>query len=109
MFEPVEFTPAPRPWSAHPKHVGKLCHGVRVLVTGRNTFLPVRTGLWMLWAFRTAHPDSFAWRPTVIDRLAGTPVVREMLEKGATPPGIEATWGDELRGFMDVRRKFLLY
>ena len=80
-----------------------------MIVTDRNSFAPVLTGLWMLWAFRTAHPDSFAWRAATFDRLAGTPALREMLEKGMTPPQIAATWDGGLRAFMELRRKSLLY
>jgi uncharacterized protein YbbC (DUF1343 family) len=108
-FESATFTPAPLPWNAQPKHAGKTCKGVRVIVTDRNTFAPVLTGLWMLWAFRTAHPDSFAWRAATMDRLAGTPALREMLEKGTPPPEIVATWEAKLQAFMDLRRKVLLY
>jgi uncharacterized protein YbbC (DUF1343 family) len=108
-FESAFFTPTPLPWNMHPKHAGKTCNGVRVIVTDRNTFAPVLTGLWMLRAFRTAHPDSFAWRAATMDRLAGTPALREMLEKGTPPPEIAATWEAGLQAFMDLRRKSLLY
>jgi uncharacterized protein YbbC (DUF1343 family) len=108
-FESAHFTPVPLPWNAQPKHSGRTCGGVRVIVTDRDSFAPVITGLWMLWAFRAAHPDSFAWRAATLDRLAGTPALREMLEKGMTPPQITATWEGELQAFLELRRKSLLY
>ena len=42
LFRPAYFTPV------FSKHEGKLCGGVQLHVTDRNTFLPVKTGLYLL-------------------------------------------------------------
>lgn len=108
-FEEAVFTPRPLPWSASPKHAGEQCRGVRVVVTERELFEPEQTGVWMLWAFRAAHPDKFSWRRATIDRLAGTPVVREMLDAGKHPADIIRTWSAGLAEFLTRRREHLLY
>ena len=75
----------------------------------RNRFLPVATGVALLWAFRTSHPKEFQWRNASIDRLAGTPALREMLEAGRDPGAVVASWTEQIDRFLSIRSKYLLY
>ena len=52
-------------------------------------------------------------RPTsdsrALDRLAGTTGLREAIERGADPGAIVRAWELERRGYLERRKRFLLY
>lgn len=103
------FVPRQTQKGAVPKFDGQECRGIRLIVTDRNRFLPVATGVALLRAFRTSHPGEFRWRRASIDRLAGTPALREMLDAGKEPSAIVRSWGAEIDRFRAIRSKYLLY
>jgi len=102
-FEPESFTPTGS------KHSGEECRGVRLKVTDRTVFKPVRTGLWMLAAAFDLHRNTFAWRPRTIDRLAGTALVRQFVEEEQTPDTLLRHASPSLDGFLTLRSRFLLH
>jgi uncharacterized protein YbbC (DUF1343 family) len=108
-FRGAGFTPRQNQQGAVPKHNGAECRGVRLVVTDRNRFVPVATGVALLWAFKTSHPKEFQWRAGSIDRLAGTPVLREMLDAGRDPATIAGAWAEQVGRFRSIRSKYLLY
>jgi uncharacterized protein YbbC (DUF1343 family) len=108
-FEGVVFTPRQGQTGATPKHGGSACRGIRVRVADRDGYHPVAVGVAMLWAFRAADPDAFRWKESTIDRLAGTPALRVMLDAGTSPGAIAATWAGDVARFRDVRARYLLY
>ncbi len=108
-FEPVEFTPRSLPWADKPKYQGKLCRGIKIVVTRRDDFRPVETGVTIVWAIRRLYPEKFKFIPSYFDKLAGTPFVRSMLEEGKTPAEVFASWKGEIERFETLRQKYLLY
>jgi len=109
-FTEVSFTPQEIPgMAANPKHRGKLCGGVRITVTDRKTFLPLRAGLTVLEHLTKLYKDSLSFRDRGFDRLAGTPVIRTLLKEGKSAKEIEGSWQKELKEFLELRRKALLY
>lgn len=109
-FKAVEFTPKFLPNNARPpKYNGQICKGIYLSVKDRNSFMPVEAGVYLLWAFKQTNPDSMKWRIRTIDRLAGTPRLREMIDQGNTPEDIIKSWQKELADFKKVRSKYLLY
>lgn len=109
-FEAVAFTPEEIPGTAsNPKYKGRECRGVRLTVTDRASFASVRTGISVLQAIRTLHSDSLTIRERGFDRLAGTPIIREMLLRGASAMEIEQQWQKELAEFRNRRAASLLY
>lgn len=83
-FRPCWFTPL---WD---KHANKLCGGLQIHVTERESFLPLKTGTAIIWAAKQF--EGFAWRTEpyefVSDRLAidllfGTDKPRKLFEKNA--------------------------
>lgn len=89
------------------KFPGETIHGVRIHVTDRATYRPVRTALLMIDAIRSQHPQQFEWRRT-IDRLTGSDRVRLAIEAGTLPQLLEE-WDREAAAFATSRRAFLLY
>jgi uncharacterized protein YbbC (DUF1343 family) len=109
-FESIQFTPTRRGHqSGTVKYEGQGCNGLFVDVTDRSVFQPVTTGLTLLWALRAVHPDKFAWKTRRIDRLSGTPLLRERLEQGDKPSELVARWQRALGEFLRVRQRYLLY
>lgn len=100
------------------KWAGKVCGGFQLQVTDRQAFKPYFTTLTLIAAIRGLYPEHFAWRPPPyeyeyerlpFDLLTGDPAVREGLEQGIGVPELESGWQAELKEFLEVRRKYLLY
>lgn len=96
------------------KHQGKTCAGVQLLVTDPRRYEAVPTAVAMLR--EAMRYEGFAWRkdadterPYWIDKLSGSPRLREMLDAGAAPREITDAWRDEVRAFERTRRQYLLY
>lgn len=110
VFDPIEFTPKSDPRSApRPKHMDQVCGGVLIRVVERDSFEPVRTGIYVLSAVRRLFPDDFKWRIGGIDRLAGTKELRQSIDAGVHPDKIVEAWGDQLGAFKKLRMRYLLY
>jgi uncharacterized protein YbbC (DUF1343 family) len=112
IFRPAVFEPT------FQKHHGVTCEGCQIHVTDRAAFRPVVTGVAVIEELRRADPSSFAWRPPPyeyehrlmpIDILAGSSVMRESLERGATAETIAAGWRDDEAAFRALRAPYLLY
>jgi len=108
-FSAERFSPRQNQKGAVPKHNGVECRGIRLTITDRDRFRPVSAGVALLWAFRVSHPGEFQWRRASIDRLAGTPVLREMLEAGRDPGAIVDSWSEQTARFSAIRLRYLLY
>jgi uncharacterized protein YbbC (DUF1343 family) len=109
-FEAVRFTPQEIPnVASRPKHQGKECGGVAVIVTDRESFQPVRTAVHMLATIKRLAGDAFQWRNSSIDRLSGTPALRMAIDAGMPADEIVGGWKGEADAFLKLRAKYLLY
>lgn len=100
-FEPTTFTPRAA------VHAGKPCKGVRIRVTDRARFSPVRSGLAIARALYELHATE--WESDKLDRLLQWKPALEALRDGKSVSEIEATWSEDLAAFRAKRSKFLLY
>ncbi len=100
------------------KHAGRACGGVQIHVTDRVQFEPVITGIAAVKVARELYPEHFLWKQppyeyvydqNPFDVIAGTASLRESLERGVSLAALQASWDANLKAFMDVRTKFLLY
>lgn len=89
------------------KFPGETIAGIRLIVTDRETYRPVRTSLLLIDEIRRRHADKFEWRPS-IDRLTGSDKVRTAIEAGALGPLLDE-WDREAAAFRERRKPFLLY
>ncbi|MGK5450784.1 exo-beta-N-acetylmuramidase NamZ family protein [Streptomyces radiopugnans] len=97
------------------KHTGTTCAGVQIHITDPRRYEPIPTAVAMLVEARR-HED-FAWRqdswdtrrPFWIDKLSGSPRLREMIDAGKEVEEITAAWQTEVRAFERARRPYLLY
>lgn len=109
-FRPVRFTPADS------KHAQRTCEGVQWHVLDRALFRPVVTGLHVVAAIRSQHPEHFAFlatswegRPPHFDLLMGNARVRVGLEQGVSVEELTADWPAVTDEFRRRRRPYLLY
>lgn len=105
-FEAATFTPRS---PGDGKYADTLLSGIRLRLLDRATYDPTIAAVHLLSAVIAEHPDRFGWIPAHFDRLAGTTRLRESLAAGVAPRTIVAGWSDELEGFVDRRRPFLIY
>ena len=112
VFRPVVFEPT------FQKHHGATCGGCQIHVTDRAVFRPVVTGVAVIEELRRASPTSYAWRPPPyeyehrlmpIDILAGSRVMREQIDAGASAEAIAQGWRADEDAFRAARAPFLLY
>jgi len=109
-FEPISFTPTDiEKVTVDPKYEGEKCGGVYLNVYDREKFEPVKVGVYILYALKKLYQDKFKWRTAGQDRLWGTDKVRLMIDEGKKPDEIIKTWEDDVKKFLSVRQKYLLY
>lgn len=89
------------------KFAGQNIPGIRLHITDREAYRPVRTALLLIDAIRTQHPTQFEWRAS-IDRLTGSDRVRQAVEAGQLRALLD-DWDREAAEFTQYRRAFLLY
>src|SRR5579884_267168 len=101
-FEPADWSPVRGFWA------GKTLRGVALNVTDPHAFPSVRTALEILCAARAQGKFHVAHQ-AIMDRDWGTASVRTLVQDGAAPDAILATWQPGLRAFAALREKYLLY
>jgi uncharacterized protein YbbC (DUF1343 family) len=111
-FRPAVFEPT------FQKHAKTPCGGCQVHVLDRKVFRPCAVAAALLLEFFTSDPQQFAWRPPPyeyehkklpIEILAGSPELREQVERQAPLEEITASWQRQSEGFRTVRDSYLLY
>jgi uncharacterized protein YbbC (DUF1343 family) len=100
-FNGITFTPDSS------KFAGELCSGVRMAVTDRARFDPLRTGLEIARQLALAYPDD--WDSDAYLRLLGNERVLQAVRAGKPWPDLLAAYADELAAFRERRERFLLY
>lgn len=105
----ASFTPSSRPGASAPKHEGVSVEGIELRVTNADSLDAVALGVHLLEALLSHGGAEMLERPTWLDRLAGTPRLREALENGIPSEAIIAAWDNEVAEFEDARSAYLLY
>ena len=109
-FAPQQFTPKNIPGVASdPKYLGQACQGVKILIDDRDLVEPVRLGIFLLSAFKGVHPGSTELKNRRFDILTGVSGVRTMLDAGADPKDIIASWQADNEKFARIRTRYLMY
>jgi uncharacterized protein YbbC (DUF1343 family) len=89
------------------KFPGQTIPAIRLVVTDRETYRPVRTSLLLIDEIRRQHPKDFQWGNS-IDRLTGSDKARLAID-GGTLPALLEQWDRDAETFAQRRRAFLLY
>jgi uncharacterized protein YbbC (DUF1343 family) len=97
------------------KHAGRLCGGIQLHVTDRQSFRPVLTATAVLLAVRELWPAEFRWRQPPyeyetrklpIDILAGGSRFRRDIEAGRSPWDMQDDWQSGLDDFATNIQEF---
>jgi uncharacterized protein YbbC (DUF1343 family) len=81
-------------------------------------YWPFRTTLTLLQAVISVQPEAFDWKSPPyeyefeklpFDLIAGDPSIRKAVEGLDPLEDLEQTWAEELRGFEEICRPYLLY
>jgi uncharacterized protein YbbC (DUF1343 family) len=89
------------------KFPGETIPGIRVVVTDRQAYRPVRTALLLIDIIKRRQPEQFAWGPS-INRLTGSDKVRKAIDDGQLAPLLDA-WDRDAADFKRGAESFLLY
>jgi uncharacterized protein YbbC (DUF1343 family) len=89
------------------KHAGIPLPALRLLVTDRAIYDPVRLATRILSAVDSLHGDSLTIRAGRLDRLIGTPTVRQVLEGAGDWSSLWSAW-DRSRDAFEARRSAVL-
>lgn len=104
----IEFEPTTMAVAASAaKFPGQTIAAIRLRITDRQAYRPVRTALLLIAEIRRQHPKEFAWGKT-IDRLAGSDKVRLAIDAGRLPALLDV-WDREAAAFSAARQPVLLY
>ena len=99
------YTPKPNFGSKYPKHQGKLCYGVDLSEHSKLDKINIE---WLIDAYNKTPKDEKFFGSTFTIH-AGNTLLEEQLKSGATANEIRNSWKDDLKAFMKVREKYLLY
>ena len=86
---------------------GQMIDGVRFIITDRNSFNSVSLGLEIIYALEKLYPGKIDI--SVNGRLIGSKAVIEALAAGDDPKEIERAYNPDLKQFLRLRQKYLLY
>jgi uncharacterized protein YbbC (DUF1343 family) len=100
-FIPTRFTPNAS------RFTGEVCGGVQIMITDRNKFIPVRTGMEIALALRTLYLEE--WEASRYLTLLASRSAMDGLLAGEEYTTLAKRWSADLRGFNQARSAFLLY
>jgi uncharacterized protein YbbC (DUF1343 family) len=104
------FTPMSTKAASEPPCKGEVCYGTDMrnaletgIVPGNSINLE-----WLVESYKE-YPDKENFFNSFFDTLAGGSTLRKQIIAGMTAKQIRKTWQDDLKQFMKVRQKYLLY
>jgi uncharacterized protein YbbC (DUF1343 family) len=100
-FVPIRF----RPTSS--KYANESCGGVNILISDRDQFNSLRTGIQLMCSLRALFAEH--WETKNLNRLLSSTKVRDAVLGGKPVTEIESLWAEELATFMNRRKEFLIY
>ena len=100
-FDAIRFTPDAS------KFAGETCSGIRLTITNREIFEPLRVGFEIARRLATAYADT--WEVDAYLRLLGNDETLEAVRKGLSYAEILASYEDNLNAFRERRGRYLLY
>lgn len=109
VFRPVTFTPHHPENSGHRKYHNELCKGVRIVITDRNSFNPVVTGIQLLNMIHNLYPESLKINAASLNRLYGTNELTKLLNDELSLQEILDKIVTDRAIFMKLRSSYLIY
>lgn len=93
-----------------PKYDGQSCSGIRIIITNRNTFKPLKVATTILFLINQLHPREFQWEKNdYIDKLFGSNELRILTAQKKPASHLAAIWSKDIYKFSEFRKRFLIY
>jgi uncharacterized protein YbbC (DUF1343 family) len=109
-YDSTSFVPVDMPGMAtNPKYEGQVCRGLRLRVTRPELFRAVDFGIHLIATVHELHPDKLVIRESGMRLMTGSTAVTAALIEGQAPETVIASWEKELKEFLSLRQKYLLY
>ncbi len=110
-IEAISFTPTCPPGTLYkPKYNNILCEGIALTVTDPINFKALEFGIHLIEVLKKLYPDKFViTRPHWMHKLWGNKDAYTMFEEGKSAEEIIKTYEQELKQYIHIRRKYLLY
>lgn len=102
------FIPQPIPgMDRHPLWQNKICYGLDLRADDKTKGFSLKylKYFYEKWGMK----DTFFSHPSFFDKLAGTDVLRQQIIQGTRESDIRASWKADLKAYMRIRKKYLLY
>jgi len=100
-FIPIEFTPQSS------KHANVACQGIELIITDRERFESVATGLAIARALRKLYPQ--AWETKNLNTLLRSQTIRDAILDGSIEPRFDERLREGIFEFQQRRQKYLIY
>ena len=101
VFIPIEFTPQSS------KHANVACQGIELIITDRERFESVATGLAIARALRKLYPQ--AWETKNLNTLLRSQTIRDAILDGSIEPRFDERLREGIFEFQQRRQKYLIY
>ena len=103
VFRPVYFIPKKANPGSNPrgKPWNKMSGGVEIMLTDYRAYRSVETAVHIIDAYRKTNPDSLIWSPPR--------VIKRLEEPGITVEQVIEACQNEVKEFLEIRKKYLLY
>jgi len=108
-----------RPLTVKPfyfRYAGEEVHGVQIFVHDPLRYRPVHTAIHLLCQIRALWPDQLKWHPADrpdqlqnVDSAWGNDRIRRMIADGRPAEEVISTYQDDLKQFLNRRKKYLMY
>jgi uncharacterized protein YbbC (DUF1343 family) len=105
QFEACSFVPTTPGFS----YRGTTCYGVCLTVLDRERLDPVLAGLHLVQAFYETHPQRFRAYEGFATEIGDREVWGLLTKRKMPPEDVLKRWNTELKHFMKIRNRFLLY
>lgn len=100
-FVPIEFTPTSS------KYANERCHGIEIIITDRQSFAPIPTGLAIALTLHKNYPEQ--WQTKSLNRLLGNQIVHDAILDSSLIPKSDPRIDQGIADFMKRRNEILLY
>ena len=105
------FTPVPGPGSKNPPYEHQECHGKLIGTSADSVLKETGSRLRLVWIqdAYAAYPAKDSFFTTFFLQLSGTNLLEEAIRKGRSEEEISASWQPDMKKFMAIRKRYLLY
>jgi uncharacterized protein YbbC (DUF1343 family) len=109
-FEAIAYTPRSLPGKVlHPIYENRTCQGIRITITQKEKFSPIRFALETIKALQEEWPDNIFFSAFKLNRIFGNELLSRFLEGNVSYETLLSRMEEEEEIFKQKRKKYLLY